>query len=63
MNYKLEAINSDEKKELLNIKDYFKASSNSIHKARNELKIIDKKVIKSFKKPSFLKSIYYTFFS
>ncbi len=58
--YKLEAINKDEEDYLKNIREYFKSSSNSIHKARNELKVIDGKVIKSFKKPSFLKSIIYT---
>ncbi len=58
--YKLEAIDENEENFLKNIRDYFKKSENSIHKARNELKIIDGKVIKSFKKPSFLKSIIYT---
>ncbi len=58
--YKLEAINKDEEDYLKNIREYFKSSSNSIHKARNELKTVDERVIKSFKKPSFLKSIIYT---
>ena len=60
MKYKLEAINKDEEDYLKDIRSYFKSSSNSIHKARNELKVIDGKVIKSFKKPSFLKSIIYS---
>ncbi len=59
--YKLEAINKDEEDYLKNIREYFKSSSNSIHKARNELKIVDGRVIKSFKKPSFLKSIIYAY--
>ena len=49
---------------VLNIKDYFSNNSDIIHKARNEIKIIEfnnqKFVVKSFQKPSFLKSIYYT---
>jgi len=49
---------------VLNIQDYFKQNSNTIHKARNEIKIVefDNKnfVVKSFKKPSLLKAIYYT---
>ena len=58
--YKLEAINKDEEDYLTNIREYFKSSSNSIHKARNELKTVDGRVIKSFKKPSFFKSIIYS---
>ncbi len=49
---------------ILNIKDYFQQNSQIIHKARNEIKIIEfdnkKFVVKSFKKPSLLKAIYYT---
>jgi glycosyltransferase involved in cell wall biosynthesis len=49
---------------ILNIEDYFKQNQQTIHKARNEIKIIDfqnkKFVVKSFKKPSALKAIYYT---
>ena len=49
-----------------NIREHFSLSSNSIHKARNEIKIIeyeDKKlVVKSFKIPSLLNKIIYTFF-
>ncbi|WP_321311711.1 hypothetical protein [Halarcobacter sp.] len=51
---------------LENIKEYFKNSETSIHKARNEIKIIDfedeKLVVKSFKIPHFLNKIVYGFF-
>ncbi len=51
---------------LLNIQSYFKDSDNSIHKARNELKIINYNgadlIVKSFKVPNLLRRIYYTFF-
>lgn len=51
---------------LENIKTYFQNSENSIHKARNEIKIIDfngeNLVIKSFKIPNILNKIIYTFF-
>jgi serine/threonine protein kinase len=61
-------INSKYEKNLkdfiLNIQDYFKDNKQIIHKARNEIKIIEfqnkKYVVKSFKKPSYLKAIYYT---
>lgn len=50
----------------LNIRDYFKQNTQTIHKARNELKIIninDRDVIvKSFQVPNLLRRIYYTFF-
>ena len=49
---------------VLNIQDYFNNAEKTIHKARNEIKIISfnekQFVVKSFKKPSFIKSIYYT---
>ncbi len=49
-----------------NIKHYFIDSSNSIHKARNEIKIIkheDKEiVVKSFKVPHLINKLVYTFF-
>ena len=52
-------------KHLLNIKNIFKESSDSIHKARNELKIIElnriKCVVKSFKIPHAINKIAYTF--
>ena len=48
---------------VLNIQDYFNNAEKTIHKARNEIKIISFKekqfVVKSFKKPSLIKSIYY----
>nr|WP_321266230.1 lipopolysaccharide kinase InaA family protein [uncultured Sulfurimonas sp.] len=54
------------KEALLNIQEIFHASDNSIHKARNELKIIElngiKCVVKSFKIPHFVNKIAYTFF-
>lgn len=53
-------------KHLLNIKNIFKNSNNSIHKARNELKIVEldgiKCVVKSFKIPHAINRIAYTFF-
>ena len=51
---------------LLNIKNHFQNSSNSIHKARNEIKVIshlnENLVVKFFKVPNFLNKIIYTFF-
>jgi serine/threonine protein kinase len=51
---------------LNNIQSHFKNSSNSIHKARNEIKVINYEdheyVIKSFKVPHLLNKIVYTFF-
>jgi len=51
---------------ITNIKDYFKNSDESIHKARNEIKIIDfkgaKLVVKAFKVPHLFNRIVYTFF-
>ncbi|MGE4420317.1 MAG: hypothetical protein AB7D38_10885 [Sulfurimonas sp.] len=51
---------------LKDIKRYFSNSNNSIHKARNEIKIIDFEgesfVLKSFKVPNLLNKIVYTFF-
>ncbi len=51
---------------LINIKDIFKNSNQSIHKARNELKIIElnglKCVVKSFKIPHAINRVAYTFF-
>lgn len=49
-----------------NIQEYFNVSKNSIHKARNEIKIIEyegkKYVVKSFKIPHLLNKIIYSFF-
>lgn len=51
---------------IMNIKSYFQKNSSTIHKARNELKIISYKntstVVKSFKEPSIINKIAYTFF-
>jgi tRNA A-37 threonylcarbamoyl transferase component Bud32 len=60
-------INLKNKKEfLLNIKDYFKQNSQTIHKARNELKIIEhdniKTVVKAFRIPNFVNQIVYAYF-
>lgn len=54
------------KNDLLNIKNIFNTSDESIHKARNELKIIERNgikcVVKSFKVPHAINRIAYTFF-
>jgi len=54
------------KDDLLNIQKIFNDSNQSIHKARNELKIIElqdiKCVVKSFKVPHLLNRIAYTYF-
>lgn len=51
---------------LKNIRNYFRGSYNSIHKARNEIKIIDfegkELVVKSFKIPNIINKIVYTVF-
>lgn len=51
---------------LLNIKEYFQENSHTIHKARNELKIISfdgvDTVVKSFRVPNFINQIAYSFF-
>ena len=51
---------------LSNIKSYFNQSSQTIHKARNELKIINYNdidtVVKSFKVPNIINQIAYSFF-
>ena len=57
---------TDFKNFLLNIKEFFDNSSESIHKARNEIKIIDFEneslTIKSFKIPHIINQIVYSFF-
>ncbi len=49
-----------------NIRNYFHNSNHSIHKARNEIKILnydeDELVVKSFKIPNLINKIAYTFF-
>lgn len=63
---KLEVINKEDAKLLTDIKSYFKDSTNSIHKARNEIKIIDYNnnnlIVKAFKIPNMFNRIVYTFF-
>ncbi|MFV7791041.1 hypothetical protein ACNSOP_01350 [Aliarcobacter lanthieri] len=56
----------DSKDFLLNIKRYFQENKNTIHKARNEIKVVNYDnndlVVKSFKVPNLLNRIIYTFF-
>lgn len=56
----------DFKEFLLNIKDHFKSNSETIHKARNELKIINHTgldtVVKAFKVPNIVNQIVYAYF-
>ena len=63
---KLESIQQRYIALLKNIKEYFKNSDNSIHKARNEIKTIEfnseNLIIKSFKVPNTINKIVYTFF-
>jgi len=51
---------------LLNIRDSFSSNEETIHKARNELKIIKydevDTIVKSFKVPNLLRRFYYTYF-
>lgn len=67
MNYKYQLNKDCEKfKEFtLDIQNEFNKNKQTIHKARNELKIINYKekdlVVKSFKKPNFLNRLVYTF--
>ncbi len=62
----LKSSNQKYDKLLINIREYFKDSEDSIHKARNEIKIINfegqKLVVKAFKIPHLLNKIVYTFF-
>lgn len=68
MNYKYQINSTHEAfvNFLLDIKSYFLTNSQTIHKARNELKIINYNgvdtVVKSFKKPHLLNRVVYTFF-
>ncbi|PLY14331.1 hypothetical protein [Sulfurimonas xiamenensis] len=63
---KFESIQSKYIEFLKNIKSHFDSASSSIHKARNEIKIIDfngeSLVVKSFKIPNIINKIVYTFF-
>lgn len=68
MNYKYQ-LNVDSQKFkdfLLNIQSFFSANTQTIHKARNELKIIQydgvETIVKSFKVPHLLNRVVYTFF-
>jgi len=51
---------------LINIKSHFNNNTQTIHKARNELKIINHNnidtIVKSFKVPNLLRRIVYTYF-
>ncbi|OCL94160.1 lipopolysaccharide kinase InaA family protein [Aliarcobacter thereius] len=64
--YKLNKNYENIKDFLLNIKDFFKQNSNTIHKARNELKVIDyegvKTVVKAFKIPNIINQVVYAYF-
>ena len=65
--YKLNTNNAHTLKPFFfNIKKYFQENNTTIHKARNEIKIIDYKnqkyVIKSFKIPHLFNKIFYSFF-
>lgn len=67
MKYKINPIYENRFKNfVLNIQEYFKNNDNSIHKARNELKIISYKdvqtIVKSFKVPNTLRRVFYTYF-
>ncbi|MBF0264830.1 MAG: hypothetical protein HQL46_06115 [Gammaproteobacteria bacterium] len=65
-NYKLNNKFADFSNFLNNIQQYFIENKQSIHKARNELKIINYQdidtIVKSFKVPSTISKIIYTFF-
>ncbi len=68
MNNKYEINKNSEKFKdlLLDIKNYFKNNSNTIHKARNELKVIEyentQTIVKAFKVPNILNQIVYAYF-
>ncbi len=64
--YKINKNCTNFKDFLLNIKSHFASNSSTIHKARNELKIINydgiDTVVKSFKVPHILNQVVYSFF-
>ncbi|MFK5937581.1 MAG: lipopolysaccharide kinase InaA family protein [Sulfurimonas sp.] len=67
MNYTLNPIFANDFKNFtLKIRDFFNKNAETIHKARNELKIIESHnistVVKSFKKPNLFNRIVYSFF-
>jgi len=63
---KFKSIKENYETLLKDIKSYFYSSKSSIHKARNEIKIIDfndeNLVVKSFKIPNIINKVIYTFF-
>jgi len=65
MKYKVNSKYSNFKDELLHVKEHFNNSSNSIHKARNELRISEinskKVVIKAFKVPNIINQVAYAY--
>lgn len=64
--FKLNSNYNNVEEFLLNIKTYFSNNSNTIHKARNELKVIEYEnintVVKAFKIPNKLNQIVYAYF-
>ncbi|AXH10232.1 hypothetical protein CP960_03705 [Malaciobacter halophilus] len=64
--YELNKNYKNIKEFLLNIKEFFEENSNTIHKARNELKVIEykgvKTVVKGFKVPNIINQIAYAYF-
>ncbi|MCT7447126.1 lipopolysaccharide kinase InaA family protein [Aliarcobacter skirrowii] len=66
LNYKYKVNNGYYDFFVLNIRTFFRNSKNSIHKARNEIKVINYEnkdlVVKAFKRPHFLNRIIYSFF-
>ncbi len=61
MRYKLHPDYHDKKEFLLQIKKHFQASNTSIHKARNEIKIVDGFVVKAFKVPHIINRFAYAY--
>lgn len=64
--YKLNKNSKNFEKFLFDIKSYFRENSNTIHKARNELKVIEfdniNTVVKAFRIPNFINQIVYAYF-
>ena len=61
MRFKLHPSFSDKHSFLLNIEEHFLKSDASIHKARNEIKIIDGFVVKAFKIPHIINKFAYAY--
>ena len=61
MRFKLHPDYHDKKALLLQIKEHFQASHTSIHKARNEIKIVDGFVVKAFKVPHIINRFAYAY--